>query len=289
MSAREQPPGTHRLLRSAAGPALVVSPGLELEGLLHGFATRQGGVSPGGFASLNFGLKGGDAPDNVAQNLRLLAEAAGFDAGRFYRARQVHGAGVLEVTSRSHRAEVSDEQADALVTAEPGCTVGVVTADCVPVLFACLDEAGAARAVAAAHAGWRGIVGGVLEATVAELRRRCACDPAELRVAVGPCIGVARYEVGPEVAARFAALEGVVDRTRGARPHLDLLAAVRATLLAAGIPPAAISLPRGLCTHARAELFYSYRRDGAGTGLQLSFIGLLDQPGSRLSRAPLVS
>lgn len=256
----------YRLERPVAdGPARFVSPLLELSGVVHGFATRQGGVSAGSFASLNFGTKGGDDPRNVAENLRRLAEAAGFAPERFYRLRQVHGAEVVEVTEQTRPSELLERPADALVTAARGATVGVVTADCVPVLFA-----GPGGTVGVAHAGWRGIVAGVLEATL----ERLGSAPAAVRVAVGPCIGVERYEVGPEVAQRFEAEPGAVSREPGHRPHLDLQAAVRARLEAAGVPRASISVPSELCTYTRADLFFSYRRHGVGTGLQLSFIGL---------------
>ncbi len=265
---------SYNLVRDGEGPGRFVSSLLERGGLVHGFGTRLGGVSPKGRASLNFGLKNGDAPETVAENLRLLAAAAGFEPERFFRARQVHGDTVLEATAQTRPAELIDTAADALITGEPGITVGVVTADCVPVLFAGLDGAGRPRAVGAAHAGWRGVVGGVLEALLLRLERRFGCSPDAVRAAVGPCIGVERYEVGPEVAEQFAGIEGAVDETRGERPHLNLRAAVRKRLEAAGVASGAISGPGGLCTFSDAEHFFSYRRHGVGTGLQLSFVGL---------------
>jgi hypothetical protein len=260
------------LLRSTGGVVSLHSPrllALEPAGIVHAFATRQGGVSEGSFASLNFGLKGGDPPARVAENLDRLAGTLGLDAGRCYRARQVHGRTLREVRREESPASLAGAEADGLFTCDAGCAVGVLTADCVPVLLA--DPV--RRRVAAVHAGWRGIVGGVLEAAVAELAARGAV-PAELVAAAGPAIGPCCYEVGPEVAAAFSARfpEAVSPGPRG-RPHLDLAVAVRAILVGLGLVPARIERP-ALCTRCRADLCYSYRRDGDATGHHLSLIGI---------------
>lgn len=265
--------------RSVSGGAVIVSSPL-LEGLAgagegpdgapgdppirHGFGTRLGGVSEGTLASLNFGLKGGDRPENVRENLRRLGLTVGFDPDRCCRLHQVHG---IDVVRALEPATLLGRAGDALISAEPGVTIGVVTADCVPVLFADRGR----RAVGAAHAGWRGLAGGVLEATIASLGEHFGIRPRELLCAIGPCIGPCCYEVGEEVAARFDA--GAVLRGRGPRPHLDLAQAARVRLRAAGVPEAQISEAR-LCTRCRDDLFYSYRREGAATGHHLSVIGV---------------
>jgi purine-nucleoside/S-methyl-5'-thioadenosine phosphorylase / adenosine deaminase len=230
----------------------------------HGFSTRLGGVSTGRYATLNLGAKWGDDPAHVDENRRRLAAAAGFDAARLATVRQVHGAAFADVDGRSADGLAATE-ADALVATEPGRTVGVYTADCVPILFS--DGAGR---VAAAHAGWRGTIAGVaavaLEALAAAGARR-----SEVRAAFGPSIGPCCFEVGDEVAARFESIPGAVVRRGGARVHVDLWAANRHLLLQAGLSSHQIdSSPP--CTHCDGERFFSYRRDGAQIGQMLSFI-----------------
>ena len=160
-----------------------------------------------------------------------------------------------------------DEQseADALVHVRahgPGL-VGVLTADCVPVLLAHVRG----EAVAAVHSGWRGTVAGVVPATIDALRE-LGFAPGEFVAAIGPCIEREAFEVGPEVAEQFES--GFVhDGPRG-RPHVDLVAAVWTQLERAGVP----TIKRvGGCTHRERTHYYSYRRDGAGTGQHLAFIG----------------
>jgi YfiH family protein len=238
--------------------------------LQHGFPTRLGGVSEGGFASLNFGLKGGDDPARVRVNLERLGRTLGFDPHRTFRVSQVHGRRVVVLDPRQTPPQVAGEQADALVSDQPGATVGVQTADCVPVLLADPRR----RVVAAAHAGWRGIVAGVLQATVQQMTARFGCAPADLAAALGPAIGPAAYEVGPEVAEKFEALPGAVLADLGPRPHLDLFAAATLCLRRAGLAPGRITRP-GVCTHSEPGRFFSYRRDGQATGHHLSVIGLV--------------
>jgi hypothetical protein len=265
------------MTRDAQGPdgggqrALVLrSPLLDLPGVVHGFSTRQGGVSEGSFASLNFGIKGGDRPDKVEANLERLAREVGFRRERLFRVNQVHGHELEIISADASPSAVATRQADALITADPGTTLGVLTADCVPLLFA--DPA--RRAIAAAHGGWRGIVRGVVAATVDALRSQFGSDPQDLRVAIGPCIGVCCYEVGWEVATHFAHVPGALDRQHGHRLHLDLVAAVRHALREVRVPEDAVSqIP--LCTRCREDLLFSYRRDGAATGHHLSVIGLV--------------
>lgn len=268
--------GGYQLVQTGASGAIFLqSPLLEgVPGLVHGFASRNGGVSTGSFSTLNFGLKSGDSPDNVRRNLELLAEGVGFSAARFFRAKQVHERRILRIDRGTDSRQVLVEPADGLVTDEPGLALGVLTADCVPVLLAVLDEQDRVRAIGAAHAGWRGVVSGVLAAVVERLVREYGAAREHLRAATGPCIGVEAYEVGPEVAERFEGIEGAVRTDLGDRPHLDLPAAVRHRLLEAGLHEEAISQP-SVCTHSRPDLFFSYRRDGPESGHQLSVIGLV--------------
>lgn len=230
---------------------------LTREGIRHGFSTRLGGVSVGSYAAMNLARNVGDDPAAVAENHRRFAAAVGYDPGRLFEASQVHGARALRVDGATVAA-LRPEEADALVASTAGDAVGVRVADCVPVLLA--SPGGAT--VAAAHAGWRGVTRGVLAATVAAM----GAPAGELRAAVGPCIGACCFEVGEEVAEEIAAASapGVVVRaTAGARPTVDLRAAVAAQLAALGV--VAVEQVGG-CTRCEAARYHSYRRDGKASG-----------------------
>jgi YfiH family protein len=235
--------------------------------IVHGFTTRVGGASRGRYATLNLGERWGDEPDAVAENFRRVAAAASFELDRLVRVRQVHGAAVVA----ADEVDASTE-ADALwcgrMRADPRFVVGVLTADCVPILLC--DRA--ASVVAAVHSGWKGTVANIAARTV-ETLVAAGVAAADLLAAIGPCIEVAAFEVGEEVAQQFDAR--FVHRELGPKPHVDLVACVRAQLEQAGIPTNQIERVGG-CTHANPELYFSYRRDGAGIGQQLSLIGLGD-------------
>ena len=177
--------------------------------------------------------------------------------------RQVHGIRVAEAAVGVR------PEADALVVRRPGLLVGVVTADCVPVLL--VDRRRAV--VASVHAGWRGTAAGVLEAAMEHLRAAFGARPADLEAVIGPAIAGCCYEVGAEVADAFRARTG--DATapawtrRGSRRHLDLRIAARRLLEAAGVGSVAVLGPCTVCGPG----YHSYRRDGARTGRQLSFAG----------------
>ncbi|KIG17287.1 hypothetical protein DB30_03470 [Enhygromyxa salina] len=234
--------------------------------ITHGFSTRVGGVSRDRYASLNVGERWGDAPEAVAENLRRIASGANFELEQLVRVRQVHGAAVLA----AHEIQ-ADSEADAIWHARahpgPAKVVGVMTADCVPVLICDRD----ASVVAAIHSGWRGTVANITGCTVQTLCEQGGASPERLLAAIGPCIELAAFEVGEEVAAAFE--DRFVDRSFGAKPHVDLVACVTAQLVAAGVPAGQIERV-GTCTHANPDLYFSYRRDGAGIGQHLSLIGL---------------
>ena len=178
--------------------------------------------------------------------------------------RQVHGTRVVTVAANDPSPE-----ADGLVVGERGLLVGVVTADCVPVLLVARE----ARVAAAVHAGWRGAAAGVLEAAIERFVRDRAVAPGRIEAVIGPAIGGCCYEVGPEVRTAFTSR---TQRTtnpawteRGGRQHVDLRVAARTLLEAAGVGRVATVGP---CTACGAG-YHSYRRDGAGVGRQLSFVG----------------
>ncbi|MEO1103230.1 MAG: polyphenol oxidase family protein, partial [Pseudomonadota bacterium] len=183
-----QPPNT--------GTMAIKAHSLRLPGVRHGFFTREGGVSQGIYASLNAGRGSSDAPDAVRENRSRIAASMGVVPDGLISMNQTHSADVLYVDAPTD----GRPRVDALVADRPGLALGVLHADCAPVLF-CDPHAGV---IAGAHAGWRGAVGGVLEATLAVMAARGA-DRGRTLVAIGPTIGPASYEVGPEFAAPIVA------------------------------------------------------------------------------------
>lgn len=234
--------------------------------VVHGFTTRAGGVSGGPFASLNLGLSSGDERAQVEENRDLLLAELGFARAQVCAFDQVHGDRVL-----AGAPSWFEEEADAAVTDDPDTLLVVSVADCLPVLF--LDPA--SGAVGAAHCGWRGTVKGLAARVVGELRARYGARPEELRVAFGPAVAGACYQVGPEVVERFAdagfpAAVAWPDAEPG-RYRLDIAAANRWLLAREGVAPGHVH-DLGLCTHCEPERFYSYRRDAGRTGRHWAFV-----------------
>ncbi len=225
---------------------------LESRGIAHSFFTRQGGVSEGVYASLNGGAGSADDPEVVAQNKSRMALALGVPAQNLLIPYQIHSAQAASVdaswTQRPH--------CDSVVTATRGLALGVTGADCGIVLFC---DPGA-QVIAAAHAGWKGALEGVLDATLEQMERLGASRPA-IRAVLGPTIAQASYEVGPEFVARFKAQEAGAARffVSGAsdRAFFDLPGFIGDRLARAGIG-AFENL--GLDTYSDEARFYSYRR-----------------------------
>lgn len=237
----------------------VLSTLLEEHGFVHGFSTREGGVSEGPFGSLNLGRTVGDDPAHVAENTRRFVAALG--GPRLFEVSQVHGREVVEVGA-APVAAVRRVEADGLIAATAGDAVAVRTADCVPILLGNVETG----AVAAVHAGWRGVEARIVPVAVARLG-----DPAALVAAIGPHIRRDAFEVSEEVAARIAASAhgAEVVEARAPRPHVDLAAAVMAQLRHAGVERVD---DVGGCTHAQPDRFFSHRRDAGRTGRHLSAI-----------------
>jgi YfiH family protein len=226
-----------------------------------GCTTRRGGVSSGPFAGLNMGRSGGDRPEAVDENRRRVFAALGTPAEPCW-IRQVHGTRVVRMPGPA-----TEPEADASYTPAPGTVCAVQAADCLPVLFC--DEA--ATVVAAAHAGWRGLSGGVLEATVAAM----AVPPERLLAWLGPAIGPEAFEVGAEVRSAFLDADPAAAAAfrAGAAPGkylADLFLLARQRLQRSGVRRI---YGGGLSTHADPARFYSYRRDGA-TGRMAALIWL---------------
>lgn len=227
-----------------------------LDGVRHRFFTRQGGVSAGLYSSLNCGYGSGDSPDNVRENRRRAASQ--FDLGEpdLLTVHQIHSRDVLTVTDKRWSSPGAPK-ADALVTDRPGVALGVLSADCAPVLLA----DGTAGVIGAAHAGWKGALGGVVEATV-EAMERLGARRERLTVAVGPCIGGASYEVGPEFPAPFLAQDeanGGFFRPASRAGHFmfDLAGYLVRRIGLAGVA----AMATGHDTLAASEDFFSYRRN----------------------------
>lgn len=224
-----------------------------LPGVRHGFFTRQGGVSAGVYESLNLGSGSRDDPAAVAQNRALAAAAFGVQADHLLTCYQIHSA--IAVTAEGPW--LQRPEADAVVSRTPGLMLGALAADCAPVLLADAQ----ARVVAAAHAGWRGALGGIVQATV-DAMIRLGARPGRIVAAIGPCIAPASYEVGPEFLEAFAAKAPGSERffSPGAHPdkhQFDLPGFVLQRLQAAGVEQAEWL---GRDTYAEPDLFYSNRR-----------------------------
>ncbi len=235
--------------------------------------TRRGGVSTGTFDSMNLRDGLGDDPLAVAQNQTRLAAIVGAPPVRL---NQVHGARVVRLTAADAAPGASRHDADACVTTEPGVVCSIQVADCLPVLFA------APGAVAAAHAGWRGLAAGVLEATLAALCDASGGKPGQVEVWLGPCIGPRRFEVGADVLQAFgvdpatARLPGTAAQAPRFVPLnagqwlADLPGLARDRLSACGV--AAVS-GGTWCTASDVSRFFSFRRDGV-TGRMVAAIWL---------------
>ncbi|TLU70810.1 peptidoglycan editing factor PgeF [Lichenicoccus roseus] len=254
--------------RSGLPPFLA---GRELDRVRHGFFTRAGGVSQGPYESLNCSMNSGDTPAALAENRARVAAAMGMPPERLLGLTQVHGAECVTVEQPWQPG--AGPRADAMATATPGLALGIITADCAPVLLADRDRG----VVAAVHAGWRGAAAGVLEATV-QAMLQLGARRASIAASVGPCIGVASYEVGEDLheAVLQAGFEAARFFLPGRRPgHLqfDLPGYCVARLLVSGIEAAGWI---GCDTLPDSGRFFSHRRrtlaGGGPIGHQISVI-----------------
>lgn len=204
--------------------------------------TRDGGVSEAPFDRLNLGSHVGDSPDHVAENRRRVAAACGLELDRLVIARQVHGSNIVEVDHRR-----SDLEGDGLVTASPGVALAVLVADCVPLLL--YDEG---PRFAVVHAGWRGLVAGVLASAVVG-----HFDPRTVRAFLGPSISRENYQIGPEVAVHFSDEPGALALDAGDRSRLDLRRVAANQLVRLGVDESRIELAREVTDGA--QIFFSDR------------------------------
>ena len=257
--------------------------------LLHGFSTRHGGVSTvyggsGKAGDLNLGFTEADDRANVETNRRLFLQAVTGDPHfPLITVRQVHSPTVRVVTAGEAETRTNLEEADGLMTAEPGTLLGIQTADCIPVLVADRKR----KAVAAFHAGWRGTVRRIVESGVVQMRSEFGSEPQDLIAAIGPGIGQCCYRVGEEVRNAFtsefsyaadlfgekAGEKALPSPGGGVSLHLDLVEANRRQLLDAGVAVSAIAVLNE-CTSCRRYRYFSYRAERRFTGRMLSVVGI---------------
>ena len=224
-------------------------------------STRSGGISDAPWSSLNLGAHVGDDPQNVQANRQRLVEACNLPSMPVW-LEQVHGTDVLRLDGQPP----ASLRADAVYTREPGVVCAVMTADCLPVLFCSADG----QEIAAAHAGWRGLCSGVLEATLDAF----SVPAEEITVWLGPAIGPNAFEVGPEVKDAFCAVDPAANSAFcavGEKFYADLWMLATQRLNAAGVR---CIRGGGDCTYTQEEQFFSFRRDGV-TGRMASFIWLI--------------
>jgi len=296
------------LLRRARGLQIREAPPFaKVDWLVHGFSTRPGGASElethrdsGQITEnvLNLGFTEWDSRERVLKNRQNFFAALKASDMRVVALRQIHSDIVHVVNSANPGVSADAPKGDALITNEPGRMLLVQTADCVPILLTDKKR----RAIAAIHSGWRGTLQRVAEKALGRMQMEFGTRPQDVIAALGPSIGPCCFEVGPEVAAEFAAkfpeargwfagpfdslargdndpnwLPWLTMRPPGhqlpePRVHLDLIAANRAILSAVGVPPGNIS-SSGFCTACRTDLFFSYRRERI-TGRMIAAIGI---------------
>ncbi|MEH6702968.1 peptidoglycan editing factor PgeF [Parasphingorhabdus sp.] len=244
-----------------------------LDGVTHGFLGRAGGVSEGIYSGLNIGLGSDDDREAIMENRRLAVEGL-MPGGELVTVHQIHSAEVVTVTGSMSLDQ--RPQADAMVTDQPNLLLGILTADCVPVLF----HDSQANLIGAAHAGWKGALAGVTDNVITAMEALGA-DRGNIASAIGPCIAQASYEVDASFRTRFVDADAANGRffSAGKADHFqfDIEEYVAARLMASGITKID---KLGLDTYAHENRYYSYRRschrDEAGYGRQISLIGLAE-------------
>lgn len=238
-----------------------------ISGLSHAFLCRTGGVSSGHLATLNMGRRDEDKPESLEENRKRVADAFRIKADRIFTVSQVHGDRIVIIGDTDAAPEdVREMEADAIISDINGISVGVLTADCVPILlFDCKK-----RVAAAVHAGWKGTALKITSKTVKMMEERFESSPQDIIAAIGPAIGLCCYEVGAQV------VTAIGDTNRVSVPYkdrwrLDLPKANLIQLQGAGIIDIDVL---NICTSCRTDLFFSHRGERGETGRQLSFISL---------------
>lgn len=248
---------------------LLRAPLLQAHHITHGFSLRTGGISAPPFDSLNIARAVGDDPDHVQANLNALANAVGYREDELFEVSQVHGNSVRRVNKQDDPVRVRAEEADVLVAIDPGVAIGIRVADCIAALL--VDPR--SGAVAAVHAGWRGVVSRAADAAIDMLVSDAGAQVSDLRVATFPHIRGCCFEVGDDVAETIAVASDatrVIDRSK-IKPRVHLLPALQSQLMARGVLKEQMQDIPG-CTYCEPEKFFSFRRDGKRSGRHLAVI-----------------
>ncbi len=259
-------------MKTKGGISFFSSSLLESAPVTHAFLSRRGGVSVAPFDSLNFDSRDADPAEQVEKNLSRVSSAFGLDAGRLVTVNQVHGDNVLLVDDKTQHLRKKVD-ADAVITTVSGVPIGILTADCLPVLL--YDPV--KRAVAAVHAGWKGSAAGVVLKTIEMMKKKFSTRPGDILAALGPYIGPCCYAVKENVASEFergfgsSSVDYIQDIYGELR--LDIGMGNISQLVGAGVQREKISMVAA-CTSCNNGLLFSYRKDNGVTGRQLSFIML---------------
>lgn len=256
------------------GKISYLQPSALCAGLTAGFTTRNGGVSRPPYHSLNLGTNTEDIAPHVEGNRSTFVRALDLPLHQLLTVKQVHGKDLLLIDEPnldlSHFARV---EVDAILTNQPGIMIGILTADCYPLLLWNRQQ----TAIAAIHIGWRGAAEGLISKTIKAMTTHFDCTPEDLVAAIGPGIGADKYEVDRPVRDAFRQGSGFWNETTRETSlghwNLNLVRSCRLQLEQAGLTPDTIE-EAGHCTFAQAEMFFSYRRDEGKTGRQLGFIML---------------
>ncbi|MEK6539228.1 MAG: peptidoglycan editing factor PgeF [Deltaproteobacteria bacterium] len=272
------------MLKENLGIAYASSPLLKgIDSMRHGFLTRLGGVSKGRFSSLNFDIRDGDDIENVEQNKAVAGRVFCFEPIGLLTVNQVHGNDILAIEKPAKDlSALSKTDADAIITNQGGLAIGVLTADCVPIILA--DHV--KKIIGIVHAGWKGTVNGIVKKAIDAMIIKFGSDRKTIIAAIGPSIGPCCYKVDDVVAKefveRFSDYKDFITPlhpplSKGGRGdsgwRLDLKKANLNQMLDSGILEKNISV-EDLCTSCRNDLFFSYRKDGKITGRQFNFIML---------------
>jgi YfiH family protein len=251
--------------------SLKVSKWAQYKGLLHGFLGRGGGRSTGAYAGLNLSFRVGDDPRIVKDNICDMKRAVGVHDARIITMKQVHGDHIIQVKDRNIK---EAGEADGMVTEEKRAYLGVLTADCVPILLIVPER----RIAAVVHAGWRGTVAGIAAKMMQRLGEHYGVAPEQVEAALGPSIGACCYQIGEDVTKPLVEKwDGIAQsslQTRNGKQFLDLRNLNRAILERARVPTEQI-FQIGPCTGCATDDFFSYRKEQRETGRQISFIGWL--------------
>lgn len=257
------------MLKTIQGITYYSSPALEtFPVVVHAFLGRTGGVSSYHLASLNMGRREEDRPENLAENKRLMARVFGTDDEKIFTVSQVHSDRLVIIDGPDVLPEeIKTQEADGIITDVKGISIGILTADCVPVLLFDREK----KVAAAVHAGWKGTASKISARAVKIMIERYGSRPQDIIAAIGPAIGPCCYEVGEEVCAALGRKEGVAVQ-HGNKWHADLPKANMLQLQDAGVVNIDLS---GICTSCRTGLFFSHRKEAGKTGRQLSLISIV--------------